>query len=99
MNTIINNLLNIISGDGGGGIIALLISIATAVFLWGVFKYVLSDDSEGRKKAVGIIAYGLIFLFIMVSVWGLVRLIGDTLGITNVNMKFQQNQSLKNLIR
>lgn len=61
-----------------------VITLTLLVFLWGVFKFVLSGaDMESRKQARGFILWGLIALAIMVSVWGLVNLLIRTVGIDN----------------
>lgn len=60
-------------------IIPLLIGIAALLFIYGVLKYVLNqDDEEARKKARSLMIYGIIAIFVMVSVWGLVNLLSGT---------------------
>lgn len=59
-------------------VIPLLIAVALIVFFWGLISYVRKADSgEGRKIMIA----GIVALFIMVSIWGIIRLIGNTLGI------------------
>jgi len=59
--------------------IPVLISLALALFLWGATKYVLAGDSvEGRSKGRGLMIYGIIALFVIVSVWGLVNVLANT---------------------
>lgn len=59
--------------------IPFIIALAVLVFLWGIFQLVLSGDSEEKQKeAKNIIFYGIICLFVMVSVWGLVRILTAT---------------------
>lgn len=64
-----------------GRLIPLLIAVAMVVFFWGLIKYV-----KGAKKSAaqgkGIMIAGLVTLFVMVSVWGIVRLAQGSLGIT-----------------
>ena len=63
-------------------LIPILIAAAVAFFIYGVLKYVLakSDDikTEGRNAMIN----GIIGLFVIVSVWGLVALIGSTIGVS-----------------
>jgi|SRR3989344_521396 len=62
-------------------IIALLFALAVVYFLWGVFVFVRSaDDEEGRKTGGRHILWGLIGMFIMISVFGIMRLILNTIG-------------------
>ena len=60
-------------------LIPLLIGIAVLVFLWGVVKYVIAgDDAEKRKSGGALMAYGILAIFVMVSVWGLVGVLIGT---------------------
>ena len=69
-----------------GAITAFIISLTLIVFLWGIFKLVISNkDSKEREQAKGFIVWGLVALFVMVSVWGLVNLLTDSFGFGNVN--------------
>ncbi|MBI4121275.1 MAG: hypothetical protein HY457_03400 [Parcubacteria group bacterium] len=62
-------------------VIPIVITFALITFLWGVFKYVTAGESDDKKKAIELIAYGLVALFVMVAVWGLVAIVGNTFGI------------------
>jgi len=59
-------------------LVPLIIAIAVLAFLWGMLRYVVSDSPEKRKEAIGVIIYGVIAIFVMVSVWGLVNVLVDT---------------------
>lgn len=63
-------------------IIPLIIAIAVVIFLVGVVKYITAGgDEERRKEARNVMIYGIIGLFVMIAVWGLVNLLKDTLGL------------------
>lgn len=69
-----------------GDIVDLLIPIAFAAavlfFFWGLAKYILSaGDTEKREQGRNIMIWGVIALFVMASVWGLVAFIGDFFGV------------------
>lgn len=70
-----------------GSSIPILISISVIVFVWGVFRYVTAEG-EDRQKSRDVIMYGIIGLFVMVSVWGLVALVYNTFGLDNANNFF-----------
>lgn len=53
----------------------LLVAVALLYFLWGVKKYVTASETDGLAEARDMIVHGIILLFVMVSVWGLVNLI------------------------
>ena len=62
-------------------IIPLIIALAVLVFIWGVLKYVISKDDDTKKEARGVMIWGIIAIFVMVSVWGLVNLLGNTFSL------------------
>ena len=64
-------------------VIPILMVIATIVFIWGIISYILSAGSDERKKeAKNLIIWGLIGLFVIVAMWGLVTVIGSTFGVS-----------------
>ncbi len=57
-------------------VVPILFLIATIVFLAGVITYITAGGKEDKiQKGKVYIIYGLIGLFVMVAVWGLVRII------------------------
>ncbi len=83
----------ILLGEFGGVIVTavpVLIALALALFIWGgvVFVFSAGDDTkrkEGQKRMI----WGIVGLFVIVSVWGFVKLLqtffaanGDVSGIT-----------------
>jgi len=63
-------------------IITLLFAGAVVVFLWGVFEFIRDKDSdEAVGKGKQHMMYGIIGIFIMVSVFGIMRLILNTFGL------------------
>ena len=62
-------------------LVPLIIGLAVLYFLWGVLQYVTASDSDKQKQATGTMVMGVIVLFVMVSVWGLVALLQDTFDI------------------
>ena len=61
-------------------VVVLIIALALVFFLWGVALFVLNaGDPEGQSKGKSIMFWGLIALFVMVAVWGLVGFLQDAL--------------------
>lgn len=61
------------------GLIPLLFLVATVVFLWGIVQFIsAADNKEKREDGKQFIIYGLIGLFIMVAIWGLVNVLLGT---------------------
>jgi hypothetical protein len=57
-------------------------SLALLYFFWGVGLFILhSGDEAKRKEGRQIMIWGIIALFSIVTVWGLVALIQTTFGI------------------
>lgn len=60
-------------------LIPLVISIALILFLIGIVQFVTAGgDEEKRASARGMIIFGIIALFVMVSVWGFVNILSRT---------------------
>jgi len=76
------NLLELVS-DLVRATVPVIIGLAVLVFIFGILKYVVAKDSDAQKEARSVILWGVIILFVMVSVWGLVNLLGDTLQLDN----------------
>ena len=77
-----NNLTQLISfaGDILNRVIPVLIALALVIFFWGLIQYIRTHKA-GKGKDVMIA--GLVGLFIMVSVWGIIRIAQNTLGVSN----------------
>lgn len=64
-------------------IIALLFAVALVVFLWGLVQFLASDmTDDNREKGKQKIIWGVVGLFIMLSVYGIINLILNTFGIS-----------------
>ena len=60
--------------------IGLLAGIALLVFFWGLVKFIFAQGSETIKtEAKKVMGWGLVALFVMISVWGLVRFMQEAL--------------------
>ena len=65
----------------------LLLLIALLVFLWGLMRFIFNLGSEAKtEEGKNLMIWGVISLFVMVAVWGLVRFIQSNLDITNVSL-------------
>ncbi|MEI8123870.1 MAG: hypothetical protein WCG60_01730 [bacterium] len=59
-------------------IISLIIALAVVYFLYAVSKFVRSDGKE-RESGKELLVWGIIGLFVMMSVWGIVGIVRSTL--------------------
>ena len=63
-------------------VVPLIVALAVVMFIWGVVQYVINSDEEAkREKGKQFMIWGIIGLTVMVGVWGLVSIVGSTLGI------------------
>jgi len=77
----VNTILNTVS-DILDLVIPILLIIATVVFLWGVIQYLTAGaDEERRASARSLMIYGLVALFVMVAVWGIVKVLVTTFNV------------------
>ena len=71
-------------------IIPLIFTLAFLFFLWGMTMYIRgSDDVKKREESKKFIYWGIIALTVMISVWGIVKIINTTLGFGNTVPKLQ----------
>lgn len=66
-------------------IIPLLLALALVFFIWGVTKFILhADDEAKREEGKKFIMWGIIGLFVIVSIWGIVNILNNTFQVDNV---------------
>ena len=61
-------------------LVPLIIACAVVYFIWEVFQYTIAGDEVKKKAAKTGIIYGIVGIFVMVSVWGLVAILQSTFG-------------------
>jgi len=63
-------------------IIQVFFAVALVMFVYGIFEFVRgADNPEVRKKGQQHILYGLIGLFIMISVFTIIKILLNTIGV------------------
>lgn len=63
-------------------LVPILIGLGVLAFLWGVVKFIMSGDAEEKKEsAKQTMIYGIIGIFVMVAIWGIIALLADTLNV------------------
>ncbi len=64
-------------------VIPLLITVAIVIFIWGVVQFIgNADNEEKRKKGREFMVWGIVSLFLIVSVWGIVHILTNTFGVS-----------------
>ncbi len=60
-------------------VIPILLAIAVIAFFWGLVMYLLSGEvAEKKSQGIQIMMMGLIAIFVMVSIWGIIRVLQST---------------------
>lgn len=74
------NLLGTISSIFGI-LIPILVTFAVIWVIVGVIKYATGKDDEAKNEGRKTMIHGIIALFVIVSIWGLVAILNQTFGI------------------
>lgn len=68
-----------------GSVISVLYTFAFAAFFWGIVLFVFNtDDDKKRQEGKNWMFWSVIALFVMITIWGLVGLLVNTLGVGTV---------------
>jgi len=65
-------------------LVPLLIAVAFIVFLFGVYKYLIAGAADDKSRTDGrqFALWGIIGFVVILSVWGLVAIVRNTLNLT-----------------
>jgi succinate dehydrogenase/fumarate reductase cytochrome b subunit len=64
-------------------IIPFLIGLAVIVFIYGVLTLMLSEGGEKKEDGKKFMIWGIVGIFVMISVWGLVNILKETFNLDN----------------
>lgn len=64
--------------------IPLFITLAIVYFFWGLAKYML-NIGEKKDDAIQAMIWGIVGLFVMVSIWGIIKLLQNTFKVGDTN--------------
>ncbi len=56
-------------------------------FFWGFAKYLTTYSDEKKKDAMKLMITSIAVIFVMTSIWGIVSILQNTLGITGITVK------------
>ena len=74
-------VMNLLIGCIISPLVMLMISLAIIIFIWGILKYMRAGDSEQIKsEGKEIMFWGIIGIFVIVSIWGIVAILSNTFG-------------------
>jgi hypothetical protein len=65
------------------GVVPVLAALGIVVFIWGIMKYIRAGENAAeRSKGQKYIIAGLIGIMVMVTVYGLIKIITKSIGHT-----------------
>jgi hypothetical protein len=72
-----------------GVVVPFIMALAFIVFIWGVFQYFIAGgaDEEKRTKGRNFVMWGLIGFVLILSLWGVIRLLMNSLGFNNPGIR------------
>jgi hypothetical protein len=74
VDTLIDGILN--------PLVILLVAVGFVIFLWGLVKYVSAGGNDEKVSEGGrLMVYGIVILFVMLSVWGFVKILETTFNL------------------
>lgn len=83
----VSSLLGIINGL----IVPLLVTVGVVFFVWNLTLFVIRSDNESeRAKAKSYMLWSIIAFFLIFSIWGIIAVLRNTVGITNPIPQFKE---------
>lgn len=71
-----------IVSDVSSYFITFIVGLTVVVFIWGIVKYIYKADSQAeREKGKNLMIWGLVGIFILFALWGILEVLGNTFGI------------------
>ena len=78
--------INTLAGAFGGIVnvlIPIMMALAVLAFFWGLVKYIASASDEAAKESgKNLMIWGMIALFVMVALWGILGWVQSNLGLS-----------------
>lgn len=80
-NSVVNSIVPKIVDNIVMPLLGLLFFLTLLIFIWGLFGFFTgSEDATKRKEGQQHILWGVVGMFIMVCVYGILRLVATTVG-------------------
>lgn len=64
-------------------LLPITVALALLFFIWNIARFILRAGEGGDtvKQGISMMVWGVVALFVMVSIWGIVGFIGEIFGI------------------
>ena len=82
-----SNLFNLVDATKAilDRLIPIAVTLALLFFIWGLAQFILaSGDEEKRSEGKRKMGWGIVALFVIISIWGIVVWIANVLGVSNI---------------
>jgi hypothetical protein len=78
----ISGLINMVQGIMSR-LVPIMIGLAVLAFFWFIVQFIWKgkDNPDEQIKARAGMGYSILAIFVMVSIWGIISFMGNTLGI------------------
>jgi hypothetical protein len=74
--TAFRRIINVVINEAVWPFVLFLFALAIAIFLYGLVEFIVAADNEERRaKGKKHLTWGIIGLFIMFAVWGIIEII------------------------
>lgn len=74
--------------------VGMTITVAILVFFWALIQYLMTSGAEHKGKMVAVMFNGVLALFVMTSIWGIVRLLQNTFHVQSTTPVVPQGVQL-----
>ena len=76
----------------------LFISLAVLFIIWNAVMFIIKAGTDDRKKYQSAVLWGIVGLFVILSIWGLVYILSNTLSVDNGSGQTNAQDSVNSLI-
>lgn len=74
----------------------LLMAVAVIYIIWNVVRYLIASGEDEKKGAAMKFVWGIVGLFLIISIWGIVNILLNTFRTTAPNTTIPQVQNVNN---
>ncbi len=69
-----------------GYLFPLIITLSVVFIIWQIFRFAVAGGEDDKSKAKTHIIWGIVGLFVMVSIWGLVGILQSTFHLNSYSL-------------
>ncbi len=62
-------------------LVPLAVTVAVLAFFWYLIRFIMNPSAENKNQSLKGMGFSILALFVMVSIWGLVGLLGSIVGV------------------